>query len=78
MKLSKVTVYGVFSDYRGYRKGEIEAEPLTRELIRHIRDSEYFFDGEVRLSFSDGTVKYVSFTERDIMTLNNLLEVLEA
>lgn len=78
LKLVRATVYGEFSDYRGYRVAEVEAEPLSREFIRRLRDSEFFFDGTARLQFTDGTVKYVPIQETNVALLNNLLEVLEA
>ena len=58
---------------------EIEAEELSRDIIRKLRDCEWHYAGYVTMLRKDGSVARLYFddTMELIPTLNNLLEEME-
>lgn len=69
-----------FFDRFGRVKEELEAVDLSREVIRQLRDSEWYYAGFLTVLHNDGKVSRMYFDDRMnsiIPTLNNLLEEVE-
>lgn len=74
LKDVKVTVE--LFDKFGHVAEEIEGESLSRELIRKLRDTGYYYAGYLTLYRTDNTVSRMYFDDgiNMIPVLNNLLE----
>lgn len=75
----KVKVSVEFFDRLGRVKEELEAVDLNREVIRQLRDSEWYYAGFLTVLHNDGKVSRMYFDDgmNIIPTLNNLLEEVE-
>lgn len=75
----RVKVSVEFFDRLGRVQKELEAVDLSREVIRQLRDSEWYYAGFVTVLRNDGKVGRVYFDDQMeiIPTLNNLLEEVE-
>lgn len=75
----RVKVSVEFFDRFGKVKEELEAVDLSREVIRQLRDSEWYYAGYLTMLHKDGKVSRMYFddTTELIPTLNNLLEEME-
>ena len=76
----KVKVSAEFFDHRGRIKDEVEAVELSREVIRQLRDTEWYYVGYLTIVRSDGSVTRLYFDDsmsQLIATLNDLLEEME-
>ena len=76
----KVKVSAEFFDRLGRIKEELEAVDLSREVIRQLRDSEWYYAGYLTMYRKDGSVASLYFDDNMpelIGTLNNLLEEME-
>ena len=70
-----------FFDRFGRVVEEIEGENLSVDLIRKLRDTEFYYSGYLTLYSNDGKVSRMYFDDTMpelIPTLNNLLEVARA
>lgn len=70
-----------FFDRFGRVVEEIEGENLSVDLIRKLRDTEFYYSGYLTLYSNDGKVSRMYFDDTMpelITTLNNLLEVAHA
>ena len=77
--LKAVKVSAEFFNRYGRVVKELEAEDLSREVIRQLRDTGYFYTGYLTLYRTDNTVSRLYFDDQmDIVpVLNNLLEEVE-
>ena len=76
----RVKVSVEFFDRFGKVKEELEAVDLSREVIRQLRDSEWYYAGYLTMLRNDGKVSRMYFDDTVpelITTLNNLLEEME-
>ena len=76
----KVKVSAEFFDHRGRIKEELEAVDLSREVIRQLRDTQWYYVGYLTISRRDGSTTRLYFDDNMpelITTLNNLLEEME-
>lgn len=75
----RVKVSVEFFDRLGRVQEELEAD-LSREVIRQLRDSEWYYAGYLTMLRNDGKVSRMYFDDTVpelITTLNNLLEEME-
>ena len=78
--LKAVKVSAEFYDRLGRLRDEVEAVDLSREVIRKLRDTEWYYVGYLTISHRDGSVTHLYFNDAMselIPTLNNLLEEME-
>lgn len=77
--LKSVKVSVEFFDRLGRIKEELEAVDLSREVIRQLRDSGWYYAGYLTMYRKDGSVTRLYFDDQlnIIPTLNNLLEEME-
>lgn len=76
----RVKVSVEFFDRLGRVQEELEAADLSREVIRQLRDSEWYYAGYLTVLRKDGSVTRLYFNDAVpelIATLNNLLEEME-
>ena len=76
----RVKVSVEFFDRLGRVKEELEATDLSREVIRQLRDCQWYYAGYVTMLRKDGSVARLYFDDTMpelITTLNNLLEEME-
>lgn len=76
----RVKVSVEFFDRLGRVAEEIEGENLSVDLIRKLRDTEFYYSGYLTLYSNDGKVSRTYFDDTMpelIPTLNNLLEKME-
>lgn len=74
----RVKVSVEFFDRLGRVQEELEAADLSREVIRQLRDSEWYYAGYLTVLRKDGSVTRLYFDDTmPITTLNNLLEEME-
>ena len=75
----KVKVSAEFFDRLGRVKDEVEAVELSREVIRQLRDTEWYYVGYITIVRSDGsaTLYFDDNMPELVTTLNNLLEEME-
>ena len=79
-EVMKVKVSAEFFDRLGRVKEELEAVDLSREVIRQLRDSEWYYAGYLTMYRKDGSVTSLYFDDNMpelIGALNNLLEEME-
>lgn len=77
--LEKVKVSAELYDFKGQVQEEIEAEDLTRDLIRKFRDTGYYYSGFITMYSKEGVTRlyFNDQMENLVHVLNNLLESLE-
>lgn len=78
--LKAVKVSAEFFDRRGRIREEVEGEHLSVDLIRKLRDTEFYYSGYLTMYRKDGNVTRLYFDDNMpelIGTLNNLLEETE-
>jgi hypothetical protein len=77
--LEKVKVSVEFFDRLGRVKEEVEAAELNRDIIRKLRNSEWFYSGYLTIySRNNVTRLYFNDTMPELIgALNNLLEEME-
>lgn len=75
----RVKVSVEFFDRLGRVQEELEAVDLSREVIRQLRDCQWYYAGYLTILRKDGSVARLYFddTMELIPTLNNLLEEME-
>ena len=78
--LKTVKVSAEFFDRLGRVKDEVEAVELSRNIIRQLRDTEWYYSGYLTMYRKDGSVTQLYFDDNMpelIGTLNNILEEME-